>query len=47
MNEDSSLAANEVQAVDPLFLMEHGRFYNETPVRAERVEARTFASAVE
>ena len=32
----------EVQAVDPLFLMEHGRFYNETPVRAERVETRSF-----
>ena len=31
-----------VQAVDPLFLMEHARFYDETPVRAERVEARTF-----
>jgi len=32
----------EVQAVDPLFLMEHGRFYNESPVRAERVDSRTF-----
>lgn len=32
----------EVQAVDPLFLMEHGRFYNESPVRAERVDTRTF-----
>ncbi len=31
-----------VQAVDPLFLMEHARFYDESPVRAERVEARTF-----
>lgn len=30
------------QVVDPLFLMEHGRFYNETPVHAERVEARSF-----
>jgi hypothetical protein len=29
------------QAVDPLFLMEHGRYYDETPVRAQRVEART------
>jgi hypothetical protein len=29
-------------AVDPLFLMEHGRFYDETPIRAQRVEARTF-----
>lgn len=28
-------------AVDPLFLMEHGRFYDETLVRAQRVEART------
>lgn len=28
--------------VDPLFLMEHGRFFDETPVRAIRVEARTF-----
>ena len=32
----------QVQAVDPLFLMEHARFYDETPVRAQRVEARTF-----
>jgi hypothetical protein len=31
-----------VQAVDPLFLMEHGRLYDETAVRAERVESRTF-----
>jgi hypothetical protein len=31
-----------VQVVDPLFLMEHGRFYDETPVRAERIETRTF-----
>src|SRR6185369_16076845 len=31
----------EVQAVDPLFLMEHGRFYDETPVHAIRVEGRT------
>lgn len=28
------------QSVDPLFLMEHARFYDETSVRAERVEAR-------
>ncbi len=28
--------------VDPLFLMEHARFYDETSVRAERVETRTF-----
>lgn len=32
----------EVQAVDPLFLMEHGRFYSETSVRAERVDSHTF-----
>ncbi len=32
----------EVQAVDPLFLMEHGRFFDETTVHAVRVEARTF-----
>jgi hypothetical protein len=32
----------QAQAVDPLFLMEHARFFDETPVRAERVEARTF-----
>jgi len=31
----------EVQAVDPLFLMEHGKFFDETPVRAEVVETRT------
>lgn len=30
------------QAVDPLFLMEHGRFFAETAVRAQRVEARSF-----
>lgn len=30
------------QAVDPLFLMEHARFFDETAVRAQRVEARTF-----
>jgi hypothetical protein len=28
------------QAVDPLFLMEHGRFFNETSVHAEPVETR-------
>ena len=31
-----------VEAVDPLFLMEHGRLFDETAVRAERVESRTF-----
>jgi Histidine kinase-, DNA gyrase B-, and HSP90-like ATPase len=31
-----------VQAVDPLFLMEHGRFFAETPVRAEKIETRAF-----
>lgn len=30
------------QAVDPLFLMEHARLYDETSIRAERVESRTF-----
>lgn len=30
------------EPVDPLFLMEHARFYDETPVRAERIETRTF-----
>lgn len=30
-----------VAPVDPLFLMEHARFYDETSIRAERVEART------
>jgi hypothetical protein len=30
------------QVVDPLFLMEHGRYYDETTVMAERVETRTF-----
>lgn len=30
------------QVVDPLFLMEHGRFYDETPVHAERIETRSF-----
>lgn len=32
----------EVAPVDPLFLMEAGRFYDETPVMAHRVDARTF-----
>jgi hypothetical protein len=32
----------ETAVVDPLFLMEHGRFYSETEVLAERVETRTF-----
>jgi hypothetical protein len=31
----------KVQAVDPLFLMEHARLFDETSVRAERVETRT------
>ena len=31
-----------VQVVDPLFLMEHGRFYNETTVLAQKVDTRTF-----
>ncbi|MHB8656059.1 MAG: ATP-binding protein [Terriglobia bacterium] len=31
----------EVQAVDPLFLMEHARYYDETPIRATRVSTRT------
>jgi hypothetical protein len=35
----------ETQVVDPLFLMEHGRFFDETPVLAERVETRTFEVA--
>jgi len=30
------------QVVDPLFLMEHGRFFDETRVHAEKVETRTF-----
>ncbi|HWO23572.1 MAG TPA: ATP-binding protein [Kofleriaceae bacterium] len=29
-----------VQAVDPLFLLEHARFFDETPVHAEPVETR-------
>lgn len=31
----------EVEAVDPLFLMEHGRYYDESPVRAVRVATRS------
>jgi hypothetical protein len=31
----------EVEAVDPLFLMEHARYYDETPVRSVRVSTRT------
>lgn len=30
----------EAQAIDPLFLMEHGRFFNETPVLARSWETR-------
>jgi hypothetical protein len=29
------------QVVDPLFLMEHGRFFGETRVRAEKIETRS------
>jgi hypothetical protein len=32
----------EVQPVDPLFLMEHGRHFDETSVRAIRLDTRTF-----
>jgi hypothetical protein len=32
----------EVQPVDPLFLMEKGRFYDETPIMAEPVEVKPF-----
>jgi hypothetical protein len=32
----------EVQVVDPLFLMEHGRYFDETSVRAIRIDTRTF-----
>src|SRR5687767_6415959 len=32
----------DTMVVDPLFLMEHGRFYDETEVRAIKVETRTF-----
>jgi hypothetical protein len=41
---DKKIIVNGVptQVVDPLFIMEHGRFYDETPVRAVPVEARTF-----
>lgn len=35
------------QAVDPLFLMEHGRFFDETPVKAEQVETHSFTMAGE
>jgi hypothetical protein len=33
---------DKTQVVDPLFLMEHGRHFDETTVRAERLETRTF-----
>lgn len=33
-----------VEAIDPLFIMEHGRYYDETAVMAEAVEARTFTA---
>jgi hypothetical protein len=32
----------DVQPVDPLFLMENGKFHDETSVRAQRVDARSF-----
>lgn len=35
------------QPVDPLFLMEHARFFNETQVHAQRVETRTFEVTTE
>lgn len=31
-----------VQPVDPLFLMEHARYFDETPVHAKKVDTRTF-----
>ncbi len=37
-----TIDGTDTQVVDPLFLMEHSRFYDETPVRAERVETRSF-----
>jgi len=35
----------EVQPVDPLFLMEHARYFDETSVRAIRLDTRTFEVA--
>lgn len=35
------VAGTATEVVDPLFLMEHGRFFNETRVHAERIDART------
>jgi hypothetical protein len=32
----------DVQPVDPLFLLENGKFHDETSVRAERVDTRSF-----
>lgn len=32
----------DVQPVDPLFLMENGRFYDETPIMAEAIEMKDF-----
>jgi len=44
MMPDRSIIINGItaQAVDPLFLMEHGRFFDETPVRAEQVKTHSF-----
>ena len=36
-----------MQPVDPLFLMEHGRFYDATRVRAISVETRVFEMTTE
>jgi hypothetical protein len=36
------VAGDEVQPVDPLFLMENGRFYDETSVMAEPIEMKDF-----
>jgi len=35
------VAGEEVQAVDPLFLMENGRFYDETSIMAEPIEVNS------
>lgn len=37
----------EVQVVDPLFLMESGRYYDETPVRARPMECPSFETTTQ
>jgi hypothetical protein len=38
------VGGDAVEVIDPLFLMEHGRHFDETSIQAEAVEARSFTA---